>query len=130
MAEIPLTVEEVVARLRVGRRTFEGWLATDLNRPIDDRRFQFHVRHGRRRLWTAERFKALEAAIERESEPGGVLAGSRSSSVTVSGTSMAPFAPADVRSACDEVLDWLRRPKPTTWAKAKSDPSKRMTRAV
>lgn len=72
MARDHFTIVEAAGRLGVGRRTLEGWLAADLQRHPDERRFQLHVRHGRKRLWTEARFKALEAAIERESEPGGV----------------------------------------------------------
>jgi hypothetical protein len=105
-----LTIAEVAERLRVSVRTLEGWLSADLARGPDDRRFQFHVRRGRKRLWSAKATEALAAAIERESEPGGVLAVSKSKTVAATGTSPALFAPAAVQSACAEVLAFRLRP--------------------
>jgi hypothetical protein len=115
-----LTIDDVAERLGIGRRTLDGWLASDLNRMPDDRRFQFHVRHGGRRLWTEERYKALEAAIERESEPGGVLGVSKSKSATAIGTSQAPFAPTAVQSAFAAVMNFPLRPPPTMQRRKKS----------
>ena len=66
--------DEVVAGLRIGKRTLEQWLATDLLRAVDDRRFQFHTQRGRKRIWSETAYRNLEVAIERESAPGGVLA--------------------------------------------------------
>src|SRR5689334_7134911 len=68
------TIKEVCADARIGRTTLEEWLAADLLRPQDDRRFQFHRWRGRKRIWSPEAYRKLIEAIEHESEPGGVLA--------------------------------------------------------
>lgn len=125
-----LTIQEVAARLRVGLRTLEGWLSSDVVRAPDDRRFQFHVRRGRKRLWSAKAVEALRAAIERESEPGGVLAVSKSKSAMASGTSSARFVPQDVQSAFAEVLNFPLRPRTTmppgtASARSRSRPERR-----
>src|SRR5437016_10400217 len=109
-----MMIKEVAQRLRVGHRTLEGWLANDLLRAPDDRRFQYHTRRGRKRIWTETQFGQLKAAIERESEPGGVLAGSGSRKELAIGTRTAPFVRAAVQSACDEVLGFPLRPAPRT----------------
>ncbi|WP_180982427.1 hypothetical protein [Methylocella silvestris] len=120
-----LTIEDVISRLKISRRTLESWLAEDLRRATDERRFHFHVRHGRRRLWTETSYLALEHAIERESEPGGVLAGSQSKNATATGTSRGPFAPQAVQSAFVAVLDFPLRPGSTTLRGTRSAPSKK-----
>lgn len=65
------TIDEVASELRVSRSTLDGWLGADMRRPIDDRHFQFHAHHGRKRIWTDSAFRQLREAIERESQPGG-----------------------------------------------------------
>src|SRR5262249_60936525 len=97
MAAQDRTIDEVAAELRVSRRTVDGWLATDLLRPVYDRRFQFHVRRGRKRLWTETGFRQLKAAIERESAAGGVLAGRSSRTEAGIGTPTVPCGPAGVQ---------------------------------
>src|SRR5215813_7979056 len=108
------TIDEVAAALRLGRRTLDGWLAADLLRAPDDRRFQFHTRRGRKRIWSESAFQLLKAAIERESAPGGVLAGRNQSNGMVTGMPSAPFVSTAARSALDEVLAWPSRPQPRT----------------
>ena len=98
------TVQEVADHLRKSLRWLSGILAEDGRRRPSEQRFQFHVRHGRTRLWTREARKSLSAAIARESEPGGVLAGSPRSTVAASGTYTAPSGLADAQSALDKVL--------------------------
>jgi len=61
------TIHEVAAELRLGERTLERYLASDLTRAADDRRFQFHCRRGRKRIWTPEGYQKLRDAIERAS---------------------------------------------------------------
>jgi hypothetical protein len=85
------TFEEVALDLRISKRTLDGWLSADLLRPRDDMRFQFHTFRGRKRIWSKDAFELLKSAIERESAPGGVLAGSRSSSETAIGILPAPY---------------------------------------
>ena len=102
MAEF--TAPEIATKLRLSLRTLETILGSDLRRSIDDKRFQFHVRRGRKRFWSDEDFECLKRAVERESAPGGVLAGSSSRTVMASGTYTGPCGPQDVQSACAEVL--------------------------
>ena len=108
-----LVITEVVERLRLGRRTFDGWLAEDLLRAADERLFQFHTYRGRKRIWTETAFQNLRQAIERESQLGGVLARSSSRNVTATGTLRAPSSPMAAQSACEKVLTWPLRPQPT-----------------
>jgi hypothetical protein len=99
-----LTARAVAGRLGVSLSTLNGWLATDQGREPADRRFTHHCYRGRKRLWTEEAFNKLEAAVERESEPGGVLGRWRSdcapSTVTVSC--------ANAGDALTQVLNWGR----------------------
>jgi hypothetical protein len=118
----------VVAELLVSKRTLDTWLAADLLRAIDDRRFQFHTMRGRKRIWSTTAFQNLEAAIERESAPGGVLAGSGSKSETASGTLSVPFGSQAVQSASDKVLAWPLRPPPKAKPKARLNPSSKISR--
>src|SRR5262249_41441550 len=106
-----LTIDEIALRLRVGKRPIDGWLAADLLRAADDRRFQFHSRRGRKRIWTEAAFQQLRAAIERESEPGGVLAASGSRIETATGMRTVPFGSRAVQSACAGVLEYPLRPR-------------------
>src|ERR1043166_1578480 len=85
------TIDQVAASLLIGRRTLEGWLAADLLRAADDRRFQFHVRRGRKRIWSPTAFRLLKDAIERESAQGGVLAVSNSRTEKAIGMPKAVF---------------------------------------
>ena len=119
MAASDRTMDEVAAELRLSRRTLDGWLATDLKRAVDDRRFQFHTSRGRKRIWSETAFQNLRVAIERESAPGGVLSASSSRSATATGTPTAPYGSQAVQSACDKVLAWPLRPQ----AKARPKPS-------
>jgi hypothetical protein len=121
-------MDEVAADLRIGKRTLDGWLAADLLRAIDDRRFQFHTMRGRKRIWSATAFQNLEAAIERESAPGGVLAGSRSKSETVTGTQSVPYGSQAVQSASDKVLAWPLRPPARPKQKQRSIPTSRTSK--
>ncbi len=73
----PLNARQCAVRLGVANSTLNAWLAADENRPLAERRFNFHRNHGRKRLWSEEAFQALKLAIETESEPGGCLAGWR-----------------------------------------------------
>lgn len=106
------TFEEVAQDLRTSKRTLDGWLSADLLRPVELRRFQFHTFRGRKRIWSTAAFEMLKSAIERESAPGGVLAGSRSSNETTIGTLPVAYGSAAVRSAYDAVLAWPSRPSP------------------
>src|SRR5262249_54765114 len=54
--------------LRVSKTTLDNWLTRDLLRAVDDRRFQFHSRRGRKRIWSPTAFEQLRDAIERESQ--------------------------------------------------------------
>src|SRR5260370_26755295 len=114
MAPYDLTIDEIGPELRLGKRTLEAWLAQDLLRSADDRRFQFHARRGRKRIWSPNALRLLREAIERESQPGGVLAGSRSSSGMATGTPMVPFVSTAAQSASAEVLAWPLRPRPSS----------------
>ena len=74
MAEFPLTAQMAAERLGLSVATLNRWLVDDQERPPDSRLFQFHrMRGGQKRVWSEEGFAALEAAIDRESRPGGVL---------------------------------------------------------
>src|SRR5215813_9337311 len=96
------TIDEVAAALRLGRRTLDGWLAADLLRAPDDRRFQFHTRRGRKRIWTESAFQLLKASIERESVPGGV----RSVRIRRSlGLAVATATEDEVQTAVDALVD-------------------------
>jgi hypothetical protein len=112
------TFEEVTVDLRISKRTLDGLLSADLLRPVESRRFQFHTFRGRKRIWSVLAFEMLKSAIERESAPGGVLAGSRSSNEITTGTLPVAYGSAAVRSAYDAVLTWPSRPSP----KAKPKP--------
>src|SRR5664280_3239047 len=74
MAEFPLTAQMAAERLGLSVATLNRWLVDDQERPPDSRLFQFHrMRGGQKRVWSEEGFAALEAAIDRESRPGGAL---------------------------------------------------------
>ena len=118
--DVELIAPEIAKRLRLSLRTVETILASDARRAVDDKRFQFHVRRGRKRFWTAEGFLCLKLAIERESAPGGVLAGSSSRNGMASGTYMGPCALQDVQSVCAEVLAFPLMPSTRTRPKLSS----------
>jgi hypothetical protein len=82
MSNRDLVIAEVVVRLRIGRRTLDGWLSDDLLRAAGERLFQFHTYRGRKRIWTETAFQNLREAIERESQRGGALARSSLRNVT------------------------------------------------
>ncbi|MDQ2080516.1 hypothetical protein RA307_10015 [Xanthobacteraceae bacterium Astr-EGSB] len=129
MAEGDLLFTEVCRFLRVAERTLDKWLAADARRPVDDRRFHFHAYRGQRRIWSKAAATSLQEAIERESLPGGVLAGGRtSSSAPAIGTRTAPFTPADVQSACDKVLNFPLRPRASATPKLPSTISSRRSK--
>jgi len=119
---VDMTIDEVVARLRVSLRTLDGWLSEDRRRLPDEQRFQFHHRHGRRRLWTSAEYEALRAAIARESEPGGVLGGSSRSRGTVRGTLTVPSSLADAKRALEHVLNFRAQYSPMTPPRAGKKP--------
>jgi len=74
MTEYPITAQEASKRLGISPPTLNRWLVDDQERPPDSRLFPFHrMRGGQKRVWSEEGFAALEAAIDRESRPGGVL---------------------------------------------------------
>ena len=78
--DAPLDARTVALRLGVALSTLNMWLAADEERPLAERRFQFHVYHGRKRLWLDAGFQSLKSAIETESQPGGCLGGWRDGS--------------------------------------------------
>src|SRR5664280_792994 len=74
MAGFPLTAQMAAERLGLSVATLNRWLVDDQERHPDSRLFQFHrMRGGQKRVWSEEGFAALEAAIDRESRPGGAL---------------------------------------------------------
>ncbi len=115
-----LVIAEVVERLRVGRRTFDGWLSDDLFRAAGEQLFQFHTYRGRKRIWTETAFQNLRQAIERESQPGGVLAGSSLRNVMAIGTPQAPSSPAAEQHASEKVSAFPLRPPPIAKRKLRS----------
>jgi hypothetical protein len=78
--DTPLDARTVALRIGVGLSTLNMWLSADEERPLAERRFQFHDYHGRKRLWSEAGFQALKSAIETESQPGGCLGGWRDGS--------------------------------------------------
>src|SRR6266545_2421346 len=123
------TIDQVAASLLIGRRTLEGWLAADLLRAVDDRRFQFHVRRGRKRIWSPTAFRLLKEAIERESAPGGALAVSSSRAEKAIGMPKVGFvSPTAAQSACEKVLAWPLRPSRNGTLKSSSRPSSTKSR--
>jgi len=128
---IYFNAEEVAARLRKSKRWLEGVLAEDKRRRPSEQLFQFHLRHGRTKVWTPEALTKLQAAVARESEPGGALAGSPRSTVKASGTVTVQSGLADARSALEQVLAFQSRPSQKTShsknaaaSKAKSSPKR------
>ena len=74
MAEFPLTAQMAAERLGLSVATLNRWLVDDQERAPECRLFEFHrMRGGQKRVWSEEGFAALEAAIDRESRPGGAL---------------------------------------------------------
>jgi hypothetical protein len=74
MMEYPITAKIAAKRLGLAVPTLNRWLADDQERPTFSRLFDFHrMRGGQKRVWSEEGFASLEAAIDRESRPGGVL---------------------------------------------------------
>ncbi len=63
--------------LGIARSTLDSWLSRDQARGLEDRRLTFHAYRGRKRVWSEKAFQQLQAAIEKESGPGGVLGGWR-----------------------------------------------------
>lgn len=128
---IYFNAEEVAERLRKSKRWLEGVLAEDKRRRPSEQLFQFHLRHGRTKVWTPEALTKLQAAVARESEPGGALAGSPRSTVKAYGTVTVPSGLADAQSALEQVLafqsDGRRKTQPLPNAggsKAKSSPKR------
>lgn len=104
MTERDRTIAEVCAEARIGRRTLEKWLGDDMLRAFDDRRFQFHTWRGHKRIWKPDAYRALVEAIERESEPGGVLT---SKKVSGAAAIKIPFvSDRDARRAAEAVQAW------------------------
>jgi hypothetical protein len=120
MSDRDLVVAEVVGRLRIGRRTFDGWLSDDLSRAAGEQLFQFHTYRGRKRIWTETAFQNLRQAIERESQPGGVLARSSSRNATATGTPRARSSLTAERLASERVSAFPSRPPPTAKLKSRS----------
>lgn len=107
-AEYVLDTENVAKRLNVSVSTLNAWLRKDEARPPERQVFQkFHRSRGRYRFWSEESFRQLEAAIHRESQPGGVLAAWRNRKTNVD---LSPPDP-DAEVALEEVL---HRPPPRT----------------
>jgi hypothetical protein len=74
MTEYPVTTQIAAKRLGLTVPTLNRWLVDDQERPPYSRLFDFHrMRGGQKRVWSEEGFAALEAAIDRESRPGGAL---------------------------------------------------------
>ena len=74
MAEFPLTAQMTAKRLGLSVATLNRWLVEDQARTPANQLFPFHrMRGGQKRVWSEEGFAALEAAIDRESRPGGAL---------------------------------------------------------
>ncbi|MBO9457923.1 hypothetical protein [Labrenzia sp. R5_0] len=111
---IYFNVQEVAERLRKSKRWLEGVLAEDKRRRPSEQLFQFHLRHGRTKVWTPEALTKLQAAVARESEPGGALAGSPRSTVMASGTFTEPSGLADAQSALEKVLGFKSPLSPRT----------------
>lgn len=76
----PLNARAVAAGLGISLSTLNGWLAADKARHPDNRLLSFHAYRGRKRVWSETAYLALERAVERESSPGGILGGWRTSS--------------------------------------------------
>lgn len=98
---------ETCRDLRISETSLDRWLKADLLRAIDDRRFHFHTRRGRKRIWSPEAFKNLKAAIERESAAGGVLAGCKRSSAPAAGMPTVSYDSTVARTAFEKVSTWL-----------------------
>jgi hypothetical protein len=74
MTEYSVTAKIAAKRLGLAVPTLNRWLAEDERRTPANQLFQFHrMRGGQKRVWSEEGLAALEAAIDRESRPGGVL---------------------------------------------------------
>lgn len=74
MTEHSISAQTAANRLGLSVSTLHRWLADDQARHPANRLFSFHrMRGGQRRVWSEEGFALLEAAIDRESRPGGVL---------------------------------------------------------
>jgi hypothetical protein len=74
MMEYPVTAKMAAKRLGLSAPTLNRWLVEDQRRAPECRLFEFHrMRGGQKRVWSEEGFAALEAAIDRESRPGGAL---------------------------------------------------------
>ena len=101
-AQPPLDAGGVALRLGVRPSTLNGWLAADEERSLQERRFHFHTYRGRKRVWSETAYVDLERAIERESEPGGVLGGWRNAADRTIGPDQEPAA----RAALDRVLSF------------------------
>ena len=74
MTGYPVTAQIAAKRLGLSPPTLNRWLVEDDRRAPANQLFQFHrMRGGQKRVWSEEGFAALEAAIDRESRPGGAL---------------------------------------------------------
>lgn len=74
MTEYPVTAQIAAKRLGISPPTLNRWLVEDDRRAPANQLFQFHrMRGGQKRVWSEDGFAALEAAIDRESRPGGIL---------------------------------------------------------
>jgi hypothetical protein len=105
------TAAEVASDLRISRRALESILASDLPRAPDDRRFQFHAWRLSKRIWSPAAYEALKSAIERESEPGGVLVSKKRQQAQKSGVSFKFVTDKRAREAYDAVMNW----RPDSW---------------
>jgi hypothetical protein len=95
-----LGIRQIAPRLHVAASTLAGWLRDDYRRPESHRVFEFHRWRGKNRFWSEESFRKFEMAIHRESQHGGVLAGSRSR--TSNSRSSAPDP--DAEASLEKVL--------------------------
>lgn len=99
-AEYLLGIKTVAARLHIAVSTLNGWLREDYRRPEPLRLFEFHRWRGKNQFWSEKSFLKLEMAIHRESQHGGVLAGSRNRT-----SSSRPSAPdPDAEASLEKVL--------------------------
>jgi hypothetical protein len=120
------TADEVVRELRISKRSLERILSSDNKRPADRRAFTFHTWRLSKRIWSPAAYEKLKAAIERESEPGGLLSESKPKNATVIGMPSVRSALDSDRSAYAKVLAWkppgLDAPKPNK--QRKTSPTK------
>ena len=100
---------DVCKNLRISQSTLNHWIRLGaLSAPPV---FQTHKYRGRRRVWTERAFAELRAEIEKESEPGGLLARWRLLNARDGGTRTAQSAKAAAQSALEKVLAFRFTPR-------------------